>query len=168
MAKQNFAKESFTGMPTWAKGLIGVLVVGSALYIGYRMYKKASDLSKEQGERQQDQQVNNELVELMSKGQKPQLTKAQWLGLANKIHTAMDGWGTDNLAIIQAFISIPTYLDLLGVMQSYGVRTVSSGKGNPAPDFKGTMSSAMVDDMDAVYIQKINQLLTAKKIPYKF
>jgi len=168
MAKQNFAKESFTGMPTWAKGLIGVVVVGAVLIVAYKIYKKSTDLVKEQGERQQDQQINNELVQLMSKGEKPKLTKAQWLGLANKIHTAMDGWGTDNLAILQAFMSIPTYLDLLGVMQSYGVRTVASGKGNPAPDFKGTMSSAIVDDMDAVYVQKINQILTARKIPYKF
>ena len=166
--KGKFVQESFTGMPMWAKGVIGILVTGVAIYVGYKVYKGFKVAKENQGANQQNQATTDELVQLQSQGQKPTLTKVQQLALANKMFTAMDGYGTDKTTLFQALVSIPTYLDLLGVMQAYGVREISSGTGNPEPNFKGTLSAALVSELSTADLQAINMVLAKKGIKFKF
>ena len=38
MANTSFAKQSFQGLPQWAKGIIAIAVVGGVAYLGYKLY----------------------------------------------------------------------------------------------------------------------------------
>ena len=83
-----------------------------------------------QGARGQDREAHKELDKLVSSGAKPTISDNMASSIANQIHTAMDGYGTDEDSIIKAFKKIKNDADFLKVETKYGIRSVSSGRFN--------------------------------------
>jgi hypothetical protein len=164
---KQFAQESFTGLPTWAKGAIAVAVVGGIGYLVYKLIKVGGGIKENKTERQEDNSWNKELDELNSKeSTKMTLSKAQLLSMANKIHAAMDGWGTDEEAIIKAFRLLKNNADFAGLQAAYGVQKISSGRFSIEPDFTGNLTSSLSTELSDYWITKINTILKAKKIKF--
>ncbi len=185
----------FGNLPPAARGVIAVVIVGGVAFIGWKIYKGIQQRKILEGSRKENDAVKSELSTLSANpATKGTLNEAQLAGLANKIHSAMDGYGTDNKAIVAAMAQLKNDADVLGLIKAYGIRKISSGKGNPAPDFEGGLSAAITEEMPQtgygvlnyallavnpvaglaalsngdIGINTINKLLEAKKIKYRF
>ena len=65
MAKGNFAKESFSSLPSWAKGVISIAVVAGVGYVLYKLSKKLNPESQRQEAENKD--VENEIQQSVKK-----------------------------------------------------------------------------------------------------
>lgn len=148
MAKGEFVKQSFTGLPNWAKGVIAVGVVAGVGYLVYKLYKAAKDAKETKDSKEEVQEVKQELNALnQNPSTKQTLSVSDAKAIANKIFEAMDGYGTDETAILQQLLRLKNQADWLAIRQEWGVREVSSGRGNPAPNFKGTLEAALTSEL---------------------
>lgn len=163
-----FAQKSFLGLPPWAKGVVAVAIVGGVAYGVYALSKALKDRkeNKEDKEEQKDWEGEQEKIDKDPK-RKATLSPASLSSKANKIFSAMDGYGTDEEAIISVFRSLKTDGDFIGLQKAFGIRTIDSGYLNPAPNFKGTLTAAITDEVSNYYKQRINKILTDKKIKYR-
>jgi hypothetical protein len=162
---KQFAQQSFTGLPGWAKGVIAVGVVAGVGYVIYTLVKGAKNVKENKTERQEDRAWNDELKKYTDKN-KPTLSDATILSLANKIHAAMDGYGTDEEAIIKAFRQLKNSADFASLQAAYGIQEISSGTWNPEANFKGNLTASLSTELSDYWISKINTILKAKGIKY--
>lgn len=150
--------------PTTKKTLItiGVIVAG---VIAYKIYKT---YTKDAPNRQETKAGANEL-EALNKNPKTRqkITKQQAMAFANTLFTAMDGYGTEEWQIMGVFYKIYNDADFLALSNAYGTREISSGSWNPEPNYKGTMTGALHNELDTTWTKKINDLLKTKKITYR-
>lgn len=156
------------GLPGWGKTIIfvgGGLVV---VFVGYKVYQKVAEVKKQQESKEEVKDVKGDLKELEKSGVKRTLTASTYTSEANKIFTAMDGWGTDNTAVASAIFKMKNDADILALIDAFGVRTISSGRGNPEPDFTGTLPSAITHEMKRELITEINKVLAKRGIKYRF
>ena len=163
-----FAQKSFLGLPPWAKGVVAIAVVGGIAYGVYAISKALKDKkeNKDDEEEQKGWASEEEKIEKDPK-RKATLSSASLSSKANKIFAAMDGYGTDEEAIISVFRSLKTDGDFIGLQKAFGIRTIDSGYLNPTPNFKGTLNAAITDEVSNYYKQRINKILTDKKIKYR-
>ena len=84
------------------------------------------------------------------------LTQVQINTLADKLHTAMSGMGTDEDAIFAVFNSLNTRSDLLQLIKTFGYR---DGE---------TLQEWLVDDLSTSDISHINSILASRNINYIF
>lgn len=161
---KKFAKESYTGLPGWAKGVIAVAVVGGIGFLIWKLIRVPGAIRDGMGNRQEDRAWTNEAESL---SQKATLSKAQLLSLANKLFAAMDGYQTDEAAIYESFRQLKNDADFAGLQAAYGIREISSGSWNPAANFNGNLTAALTDELDSTERQKVNYILSSKKIKYR-
>lgn len=155
MANPNISN-TFYALPPWAKGAIAVGVVAGAFYALHKISTLPKNIKEGRGSREQANSEANEMIRLEQQGKKATLSKSQMKSIANVIFNAMDGWGTDEDAIMTQIRKIKNDLDYLGVSTAFDVREVSSGRFNPEPNFKGTLSAALQNDLSDYWITKIN------------
>ncbi len=187
--------EIFQGLPPMAKGIIAVAVVAGVGIIAYKIYKSYDKGKGMKGSKQEVDAATSELNTLNSNAStKGTLSQSALLGLANKIHAAMDGYGTDNKAVLSAMANLKNDADVLGLIKAFGVRKISSGRGNPSPDYEGTLTGAITEEIPQtgygvlnyallavnpiagvaaisngdIGINSINKLFESKKIKYRF
>lgn len=161
----NFAKQSFQGLPQWAKGIIAIAVVGGVAYLGYKIYDAFS--SGVVAQRKEGKEGESELKALIKSGNPPKLSKNEALTKANQLQAAFNGMGTDFNAIIRVFIQIKNYADLLSIITAYGTRKINSGV-YLKPDFEGTLAQTITDECTPEEIGVINKELAKKGIAYRF
>jgi|688.fasta_scaffold218536_3 hypothetical protein len=163
MAKGEFAKQAYTGLPTWAKGVIAVGVLAGVGFIVYKLYQKAQDVQEVKDSKEEVKEVEKELNDLnKNPNTKQTLSVSDAKAIANNIFTAMDGYGTDEVAILKQLIKLKNQADWLAIRAEWGVREVSSGRGNPEPNFKGTLEAALTSELgdtpeDIVVKKKVNE-----------
>jgi ABC-type bacteriocin/lantibiotic exporter with double-glycine peptidase domain len=142
--------------------LVGVVIAG---YIVYRLTK---GVVKEKDNRSEVQEAYNELDKMNQTPQTAQtITKFQAEQYANTIFTAVDGWETDEDAIAKVFYRMKNNADFLAVSKAFGIRKISSGRFNPEPDYKATMTEAIHIDMDTDEKKRLNDILIKKKIKFR-
>ena len=172
-ATVGFLKKSYMNLPPATRGLVTVVGVGVGLFIAYKIYKSiAGTLSgvetQQTASAKEDRGWNTDVDKLnQNPATKATITTAQALLYANKLFAAMDGYGTDEDAIVAVFNNLKNDADFAMVMSSYGSREISSGSFNPSPNFKGTLGAALTDELDTEWTAKINNLLATKKIKYR-
>ncbi len=84
------------------------------------------------------------------------LTQVQINTLADKLHAAMAGMGTDEDAIFAVFNSLNTRSDLLQLIKTFGYR---DGE---------TLQEWLADDLSTSDISHINSILASRNINYIF
>lgn len=123
---------------------------------------------KEKGARDEAKETSKGLKELNKNPKTKQtITKQQAAAIANTLETAMSGYGTDTLAIYKNLMLLRNEADYLAVSDAFGIREISSGRGNPTPNFKGTLSAALTDELgttDVTNTTKINTMLKQRGI----
>jgi len=145
-----------------------VLKLALIIVAGYIAYRVVKSVVKTTPQREEEQAGSNELDLLnQNSDTKQKITKQQAQSYANVLWTAMDGYGTDENAIYGVFYRLSNNADYLALSNAYGTRTVSSGRLNPEPNYRGTMSGALHSELDNEIVKKINAILTRKKITYK-
>ncbi len=161
--------EIFKSLPPAAK--IVVVSVGAAiiLFVGYKIYKKISDNKKEEGSRKETDTVKSE-EEALNKNPatRATLSKAQMAIFANSLFTAMDGYGTDTNGIYRVFSNAKNAADILGIISAFGIREISSGAGNPEPNFKGSLGGALTVELNKDQLNALNMQIAKKGIKYRF
>lgn len=163
-----FAQKSFTSLPTWAKGIIGVAVVGVTIYAIYKIQKKITEAKQDKPNKSEGKEVENELVALnQNPNTKQTISPSQALSIANTIYNSMIGLGTDEYAIYGQFYILRNNADFLAVQKAYGTRTVPSGSIAFVTDFKGTLVSTLRNELNADEAQTINKILAKKKIKFR-
>lgn len=166
--KTDFAKEQFSTMPGWAKGVIGIGLLGGVAFAIYKIMNAPKDIRKHQTDRQETASVAQELDKAnQNPATKQKLSKTDALAIANSLFTAMDGWGTDTVAIMKNLGRLQNQADWLAVSSAYGIKEVSSGRGNPEPNYTGTLSGALTSELgvnDLAMRNKINQYFASKGI----
>lgn len=160
--------EIFKGLPKWAQGVIVIAAIGAAGLITYAVYKKIKNSRGQKGAKEEEKQVKSELNELISKGKTPTLTASQLSSVANNLHTAMDGYGTNYDMILKEVAKLNNDADVLGVTSSYGIREISTGRWNPEPNFKGTLGQTFVEELRSDQLTAIKNMLARKGIKYRF
>lgn len=165
MANTNFAKESFQGLPQWAKGIIAIAVVGGVAYLGYKLYDAITSGAASQ--KKEGREEKSELKDLIKSGNPPKLSGSQIVAMANQFKTAFDGIGHNFPTVIKLFNQIPTYSDLLAVLTEFGVKKINSGI-YLVPDFEGTLPQVISNELNTYEIIEINKALAKKGIKYKF
>jgi hypothetical protein len=85
--------------------------------------------------------------------------------MATKLFDAMDGYGTDFDMIKVVFNQLSNQSDFDSVFRAFGIRTISSGKGNVfVTDFKGNLSGALYNELSSGEINELNSILRNKGI----
>lgn len=141
---------------------VGVMVgIGITGYLVYRAIK-TSKLTK--SSREEASASNSELNNLLVQGKKATLSNSQSIAVANALFTAMDGYGSDYGVIAREFAKINNDVDMLSVVKAFGVRTISSGRGNPSSNFTGTLQQALKDELDDSEVTALNNMLARKGI----
>lgn len=168
-----FIKKSYMNLPPATRGLITVVGVGVGLYIVYKIYQSISgtlsgEVTQQQAGTREDKGWAAEADRLnQNPATRSTITKAQAQSYAQSIFTAMDGYGTDEEAILGVFKNIKNDADFAMISNAYGVREVSSGAWNPEPNYKGTMSGALTSELSQSWKDDINKVLAGKKITYR-
>lgn len=145
--------------------VIKIVLIGIGIYFAYKL---AQNLIKTKPQREEIADASTELDKLNSQSATRQtISKSQAESLATTLHTAMDGYGTDEDAILSIFYKLKNNADFLALQKAYRTREISSGAWNPEPNFKGTMAPSLRSELSNDWIKKINNLLIKKKITYR-
>lgn len=155
-------------MPGWAKGVIGIATVAAVGISAYLIYKKIKNIQATKDAKKEVGDIENDLDKLKKLGKKQSITNSEVAGIANNLHTAMNGYGTDYDAILKNLVKVNNQVDLLAVIKNYGVRKLSSGKLNPAPDFEGTLGQAFSEELTSQQLNGVNSMLAKKGITQRF
>jgi hypothetical protein len=147
------------------KGLVITVGVMAAIgIVSYMVYRKIQTQKKQKDSKDELKDSNNELNNIIVQGQKPTMKPSQISGCANSLFVAMDGYGTNWDIITKEFAKINNDADMLSVVKSFGVRTISSGNLNPEPNFTGTLQAALKDELSTERISALNGMLARKGI----
>lgn len=161
-------ESTFNQLPGWAKGVIAIAATGVAVFAAYKGYKWWEEMDKRKADAAETTATEVELRKLnKDEKTKQKLTAVQVASMANQLHEAMDGYGTNTSALVKILLQISNQADWLAVNDAYGVRVVSSGKLNPTPDFKGTLQPALVSELgtlDSPVLPQVNQIFAKRGI----
>jgi len=160
------ASTYYSGLPSWAKGVLAVAVVAGIAGVVYVLYKKTKDVKEDKTNKAENTAAESELSQEIRKGIKPTYPKSQYDSYANSIHEAMNGSGTDENLIKRVFANLKNNADFLSLTSAYGTRTVDGGTF--APDYKGTLSGSLSHELSNDDIRDINVSMQRKGITYKF
>lgn len=85
--------------------------------------------------------------------------------LANQLFDAFDGYGTDEDEVKVVFESLNSNADYDALKSAYGVREVSSGRGNIfVSNFEGDLAATLRNELDSSELAEVNQILSNKGI----
>jgi hypothetical protein len=157
-----FAQKSFTGLPTWAKGIIGVAVVGVTIYALYKLKNTLS--GDKESDNKEGRDVLNEL-EKESKKKQASYAPSQYKTFANTIETAGFDVGTDEAAIYSTFRKLKNNTDYLMFLNAWGqpnrkVYEWGIGRNMTLPQY-------LRYEMSDSEIKKVNEILASKGITYR-
>lgn len=153
-----------TGLPSWSKGVIGIVIAGAGGFALFKLYQYFGKLKEQAGQKAELDTTTKALKDLTTAGKGGSLTKVQIDQLANKLQTAFAGYGTDFKAIQGVFLQIKNEFDILSIRQAYGIRKISSGRFNLASDFEGTLDQTLIEELSQKDIQALNMILAKKGI----
>lgn len=135
-------------MPPWAKGVTVVVALGVTSFAVYKIYKAIQNFAANSGSRTELDAQKSELHTLNNSPDTAQtISDAQAASMADSLFTAMDGYGTDGVTLQTNLMQVKNQADWLALSKAYGIRTLSSGKLNPEPDFTGTLIASIGNEL---------------------
>jgi hypothetical protein len=162
MAKIDFLKESFSGLPSWAKGVISIAIVGG---VGYVLYKASKRFTAEQQRaNEENKDVETEIQQSVKK-YPLSYPLSQYKSWANQIEVAGFGLGTDESAIYSILRKLKNDSDFLALQQAWGKPTRKTYDWAVPLDY--TLSQFLRYEMSDREINKCNYILKTKGIKYR-
>lgn len=132
------------------------------LFLVYRLLRPAG--AKEQ--QQTTTSIKTDIQKETAKGEQPSYSDSNYKTLADKLYAAMNTSGTDESAIFAVFEQMKNKIDVLKLVEAYGVRQLYQF-GIPIGG-KQNLAQALSDELSSNEIAKVNQILFKKGINYKF
>lgn len=87
----------------------------------------------------------------------PSVGGLDYAGMADRIHQAMDGYGTGETTIENEILKLRNKGDWDALVAAYGIRKISSGFGNIfQPDFVGNLPSGLKSELDDTELADLN------------
>ena len=157
-----------TELPTWSKGVIAVALLGAGGFAVYKLYTFLLKKKEQENISKEVETTKTEIQKIEATGKKGTLTDLQIQQYANKLQSAFDGYGTSAKSIYLLLANFKNDIDILNLKRIYGIRKISSGRLNFAPDFEGTLDQTMQDELSVKELSDINLMLGRKGIKYKF
>lgn len=175
---QNKAIEIYKGLPDWARGIVAVGGIAIVFYVGYTLIKRIRKTAELQADLQQSDLANDELKNLQQQGIRPSISNSQVEAVINSLVQAMNGCGSDEEMVYEAFKKLNNDADVQLLISRWGVRyytpcavtdpiSYTLFLNNPKK-FGGNLTSWLNNDLTTSEIKKINTILSQKKITFKF
>lgn len=164
----NLPKLPSVGAPFFSDRGKKILLAVGAVIGAIVIIRALKGFTSKQDSREEVREAYNELEEMNeSPTTRQKITAFQAQQYANSIFGAMNGYGTDEVAIYGVFYRIFNDADFLAVSKSFGIREVSSGRLNPEPNMKGTMTQCLHNEMSFEERKTLNNILKKKKIRFR-
>ena len=155
-------------VPPIVKGIIYLVGTGGAIWGTVEVVKAIRKRKGNKGNKAEEKDIKRELDDLNSSSStKQKLSPSSATAIANNLFSAMDGYGTDSVAVTKNLLKLQNQADWLAVRKAFGTREISSGKLNPTPNFTGTLEGALTDELgviDSSVAPTLNKYFKAKKI----
>lgn len=155
-------------IPVWAKAtlVIGAGLTGIAIF--YVVKRNINNIKLNLDAKKEVNATTETLANLTKAGQKPTLDALKLSTMANQLFSYANGYGTDVQGIYKVFSAVNNDVDVVNLIKAYGVKEISTGAFNPAPNLKGTLSQMLADELSPPEIKALNDLLSRKGIKYRF
>lgn len=170
--------KAYNELPSWSRGVVGVVTIAAIAFIGYSIYKKRKESVEKKEANVGAKEAEKELVDLRRKGVMPSYGLSQYESFAQKLAQAMDGCGTTEDSIMAVFKSMKNKADVLSLISAFGVRYYSPCAASQPisyarwvindKTFGGSLQTWFEYDLTSGEISDINKILESKKIDYKF
>ena len=127
------SKGFYSELPTWAKGTVAVVAIGSLVLLGIAIRNAIRTAREGSGDRKDDREIenatNNALNALQNQGVTPTLNDADAISLARTIEIGLAGCelsGTELSIIEQIKNKMTNQADWFKLQQVFGVRTIDN------------------------------------------
>jgi hypothetical protein len=162
--------EVYSGLPTWAKGVVvvgGTAVSAIILFTIYGNIKKTINRKKLN---QLATDAGKDLQKLSQQGIRPTITQTQAQAFAATLVSAFDDCGTDEDAVYRVMALLKNDADLLFLIKVYGLREFKGCfKGsNYFGSEELSLPGAITYEMSSSEVSKVNAILQKTGINYKF
>lgn len=186
MAKEK-ALEVWSGLPTWAKGIIAVGGLAIIYFTARTIVKKISASKESQDSKESVKDATNDRASLLRKGLRPSFNQTQYKGWANSMEQSFEGcdpfgnitWGADSplgkvsywsksgYNVAKIFTQLKNDIDFLDLVVAWGVRTydecgILTGNVENVDLFK-----AIDHELTDAERRDLNKILAKKGITYK-
>jgi hypothetical protein len=159
---------TFNNQHKIVQGAVVLVVVGTSVWIGWKIYDAVKTRMSLAGSFKEKSQVDEEIKKNSDNGIKASYTDSVYSAMANQLHALMDGYGSGAASMPAIFAKVKNDVDMLKLINAYGIRSLSSGAYNPAPAFKGTLAGAIADELDPIEIGQVNRILKLNKVTITF
>ena len=184
---QSKALEVWSGLPTWAKGIIAVGGLAIIYFTGKGIIKRLARAKESQDSKESVKDASNDRASLLRKGLKPSFPPTQYKGWANAIEQSFEGcdpfgnvtWGADSplgtvsywsksgYNVAKIFAQLKNDVDFLTLVLAWGVRTydecgILTGNVEDVDLFK-----AIDHELTDAERRDLNKILAKKGITYK-
>jgi hypothetical protein len=170
--------EFYKGLPTWAKGVVGVVVIGGTAAAVYTVWKSAKRNKDLKDANQAAYDAQRELNELAAKNIKPTMSESQFEVLCQNLVQSMNGCGTDETKVLDVVGKMKNDADIRKLIAKFGVRFYTPCAADQPISyakwlwddkaFGGALPTWFSYDLSAGEIQQVNALLKKNGVNYAF
>jgi hypothetical protein len=165
--------EIFQGLPSWAKGVIAIAVVGGAGFFIYKLYKKGKSLEENKTSLDETKAAGNEATQLAKAGVKPTLTNSMLTNMVNGIKNAWLEQDIFTRAHVAPFFrelaKVNNDLDMLNLINAYKVQTIDFPWTRfVSSDYTGNLTSSVKHFLNTDEVHQANVMLAKKGIKNRF
>ena len=183
MAKDNVYKY-YTELPSWAKGVVIVGVLGVTYIVGNTIYKKILAAKAMQDEQNKLNQTRTDLNTQIQQGQKSSYSQTQYNNWADEIVAAFNGchlpiiplptqlgdalaWSNPGIAIREIIKQLKNDVDFLQLQNAFGVKTITKS-WVCGGDIKMSLPALVKYQLNKPEILALNEILAKNGITYRY
>ena len=167
----NKAFEYYKELPSWAKGVVVIGVLGVAFIVGNRIYKAIKEQQKNKDQRKTQDEQMKEKKNLQDLGMRLTYPVSQYRAWADAIQTQLSGcdpFERSMSTIGNVIGKLKNDLDFLELSTAWGASRTYDQCGWGMGDFTGSFQQAVNDELRTVEINILNKTLQEKGIKYRF
>lgn len=148
----------YTELPTWAKGILLVSIIGGTVYSVYEINRYVKNKNKEAD-------LKSDVIKLKDKGVRLTFPITDYKGLADKIQQSGLNhlFGTDEDSILSVFKSLKNDLDVLYLLKGFGDNRYAS-----VFNWSSSLPEFLEIQIGKDGVAKVNHILELKSIKYRF
>jgi hypothetical protein len=163
MAKGDFAKQSYTGLPMWAKGVVAVAIIGGIGYLVYKLNKKIGDLKDSKDSKATVNDATKEYLDMKNQGKKLSYPESNYSSAINtivKLLNNCDSFMSELQAVEEVIKIVKTPTDWTYLVSKFGNKDIDDcGWGKTNYD----LPTLLKDQLDTGGAYIINQVNYKKK-----
>ncbi len=160
--------EVYSGLPTWAKGVVvvgGTAISAIILFTVYNNVKKTINRKKLN---QIATDAGKDLQKLSQQGIRPTITQTQAQTYSATLVSAFDECGTDEDAVYRVMSLLKNDADMLFLIKVYGLRQFKGCFSSYFSNEDLSLPAAISYEMSSSEVSKLNAILQKTGINYKF